>query len=109
MTLAELMQRINQLDGALAIYATPRWASNSDVVVAREPHDGSLPKHAAGKTFLVTVGEARRVIEGRRRLRPGCALSADELAGAVVYYAVYDESEPIGSMASAEIHLSYAV
>lgn len=109
MTLAELMQRLDKLDGTLAIYATPRWSSQSRVVVAHEPQDGSLPDIARGKTFLTTVDRARRVIDGRRRERPGCALTAEELAGAVIYFAIYDESEPIASLESAEIHLSFAV
>lgn len=109
MTLAELIQRIEQLDDRLVIYATPRWQTNSAVVTAREPADGSLPEVARGKTYLCSVREARRVIAKRRSMRPGCALSADELAGAVIYYAVYDESEPIASLESAEIRLPLAI
>lgn len=109
MTLAELIQRFESIDDTFAIYATRPWRPSSEVVVAREPADGSLPELARGKTYLTTVGEARRVIASRRQMRPGCALTAHELAGAVVYFAIYDAPEPLASLESAEIHLSLAV
>lgn len=109
MTLAELIQRLESIDDTLAIYAARPWRPGSAVVAVREPADGGLPELARGKTFLTTVGEARRVIASRREMRPGCALTAHELAGAVVYFAIYDAPEPLASLESAEIHLSLAV
>ncbi len=108
MTLAQLMQRIAGLDDTLSIYAAPRWRSNSPAQVAHEPDDGSLPKSATGKTFLLTVRQAKRVIAMRRALRPDCSLSADELAGVVIYFAIYDEAEPVQSVESAQIRLPVA-
>ena len=109
MTLAELITRLERQDGALAIYATPPWSKDAEVVVVREPEDGSRPEIANGKTFLTTVGQARRAMDARRLLRRGCALTADELAGAVIYYAIYDESEPLASLESAEHSLAAMV
>ncbi len=110
MTLHELIsQRLAQLDDSLVIYAAPKWSAASKVVVAREPADGSLPAIAAGKTYLLTVLQAKRVIAARRHLRPGCAITAQELADAIVYFAIYDVHEPVASLESAEIPLSLAV
>ncbi len=109
MTLAELIQRIDTIDDALAIYAARRWTTNSSTSVLPEPADGSLPEDAQGKTFLTTVAQAKRIIAARRALRPGVEVSADELAGAVIYFAIYDEAEPIPSLESVQIRLPVAV
>jgi hypothetical protein len=109
MTLADLIPSIEQLEDAHAIYAAPRWSPDSEVVVSPEPRDGSLPDCARGKTYLLSVAQAKRVIARRKEVRPDHAWSSEQLAGAIVYYAVYDESEPVASIESAEISLPFAV
>jgi hypothetical protein len=108
MTLADVIRKLHQLSDDLAIYATPRWRPTSRAFSAQEPHDGSVPEHARGMTYLTTVGEAKRVIAQRREQRPDFA-SVDDLCLAIVYYAVYDETEPLASMTSGEINLPIAI
>lgn len=108
MTLADVIRRLDQLEGELCIYAAPRWRASSSAAALREPDDGSLPEHARGMTYLTTVGEARRVVVEQRRRRPDLA-RIDQLCDAVVYYAVYNETNPLASELSADIDLPLAI
>ena len=108
MTLADVIRKLNQLSDELAIYAAPRWRPSSRAFAAHEPQDGSVPEHAKGMTYLTTVGEAKRVIAHRREERPDLA-SIDDLCDAIIYYAVYDETEPLASTESGVIRLLIAI
>jgi hypothetical protein len=115
MTLLELIQELAASDDRasdvhlahhLAIYAAPKWQTNSAVVVLDEPADGSVPPAAQGKTFLTYVTDAKRIVRDRQR---NFAVTAEELARSVLYFAVYDEAEPIPSLEAADSVLPLAV
>lgn len=100
MTLAQLLAEIESQPRSQAIYAAPPWRPSSEAMVLDEPADGSVPDRAVGLTFLTTVREARRAIEERRAFRPDLAETAEEICEAVIYYARYDETEPLPSLSS---------
>jgi hypothetical protein len=109
MILADVIRRLDRLSDEHCIYATPRWSPSSRAIAAREPEDGSTPEHARGMTYLTSVGQAKRVIRERTRHRPDRAVSAEELCAAVIYYAIYDEPEPLPSALSDIIKLPVAI
>jgi hypothetical protein len=109
MILADVIRRLDRLSDEHCIYATPRWSPSSRAIAAREPADGSVPEHARGMTYLTTVGHAKRIIAERKRYRPDLALHADELCAAVIYFAIYDEPEPLPSALSDIIKLPVAI
>ncbi len=111
MNLLELIQRLAAgefgADDDRAIYASPRWSPSSPAVVVEEPRDGSLPLQAAKMTYLTSVIDAHRVISARVASRP--TVEAGELAEAVIYFAIYDETEPLPSIRGVEFRLPVAV
>jgi hypothetical protein len=109
MILADVIRRLDQLSDEHCIYAEPRWSPASRAIAAREPIDGSVPELAKGMTYLTTVGQAKRILRERRRERPDRALVIDELCAAVIYYAIYDEPEPLPSALSDIIKLPVAI
>ncbi|MEZ4446840.1 MAG: hypothetical protein R3B72_47615 [Polyangiaceae bacterium] len=106
MTLAELLERIDTLPSTRAIYATPRWRASSAAVTLDESDREALAQIEGAMTYLTTVGQAKRVIAERRQLRPDLASDIGFLCDAVIYYARYDELEPMASMASGEIRIA---
>jgi hypothetical protein len=68
-----------------------------------------VPELAKGMTYLTTVGEARRVVRERLARRPDLASTVEEVCSAVIYYAVYNETEPLASELSADIKLQLAI
>jgi hypothetical protein len=106
MTLADVIREIERFDADLAIYAAPPWTPRSTALVLAEPGDGSLPELARGMTFVMRIGLARRAIAGRKSWRPDLAITAEQLCDAVLYYARFDEEEPLASALSAEINVS---
>ncbi len=109
MTLADVIQQIDQLDDGLCIYATPRWRAESPVLVAQEPRDGGLPAGAKGMTYLISLRQARRAIAARSAWCPEQELNIRDRCKAVIYYAVYDAPEPRPQAAYTEIELSIAI
>jgi hypothetical protein len=93
-TMIDVVGRLDELDGTLAIYAAPRWRPGSATVVAPEPADGSQPPEAAGMTFLTSVAAARRAVAARSAWLPGRPPSPAEQCEAIIYYAIYDAFEP---------------
>jgi hypothetical protein len=109
MTLADVIRRLDELSDELCIYATPRWSPSSRAIAAREPEDGSLPDGARGMTYLTSVRQTRSLVAERKRYRPDRALTADDLCAAVIYFAIYDEPEPLASALSDVIKLPIAI
>jgi hypothetical protein len=93
-TFADLVAALEELDGALSLYATPRWRAAALAVAVRDPGDGTVPSAAAGMTFLCTVADARRIARQRAAWSPGRPSSIVELCEAIIYYAIYDEAQP---------------
>jgi hypothetical protein len=81
MTLAEVIDRLDDLDGAATIYAERPWAGESRAVVAVEREDGLPPPEAAGLEYFLEVDLAREAAE--------LATSAERLKS-VIYYAEND-------------------
>jgi hypothetical protein len=111
MTLADVIRKLDPFRGSLepmplgdelCIYASPHWSPTSRAAVAREPEDGSVPELATGMTYLTTVGEAKRVIADRRARRPDRVSTIEDVCSAVIYYAIYNETEPLASDMSAD-------
>ncbi len=96
-TLADVIAHLDELDDALTIYAAPRWRAASPTCATWEPADGSLPPSAAGMTFMLDVPTAKRAVAMRRGWRPGRTLSLADKCDAIIYFAIYDESEPLPS------------
>jgi hypothetical protein len=105
MTLADVIRQIDDLEADLAIYAAPRWHAGARALVLREPGDGTVPPEARGMTYVMRVNHARRAIAGRKSWRPDLAITPEQLCDAVLYYARFDEVEPLSSVLSAEIEL----
>lgn len=108
MTLLNIIRQLNEYDDTAVIYARPKWGRSTPAVVAPEPADGGLPPEAAGMSYMLTVQQAKEVAKRRRRGRPDlCAPEA--LCDAIVYFAVYDEVEPLPSFRDARYELATAV
>jgi hypothetical protein len=95
---AEIVDRIDQHDDAHAIYAAPHWSSASRAVVVAEPADGSSPEGVKGMTYLLGVGLAKEIVRAQRALSPGREPSVEAKCRAIIYYAVYDTSEPVTAL-----------
>jgi len=65
MTLIEIVQDLQTLDGESTIYAAAPWSENSTAIVAPEPQAGGLPLEAAnlGLRYFVEVFIARDFLE----------------------------------------------
>ena len=55
MTLAEVVERLEELDADATIYAATPWGADARAVVAVEPDDGSIPPEAAGLEYFLEV------------------------------------------------------
>jgi hypothetical protein len=108
MTLTELMARLGELDDTFVIYAEPPWGPESRAVALRDSHDGVRPADAIG-TFLTSVAQAKRAVAARRSKRPDLMLNNAQACEAVIYFARYDEDEPLASVHSGVIRLPFAV
>lgn len=89
-TLAELIDRLDELDDSLSIYAEPRWRPSSAAALLDEARAAAPP----GTTFLIGVANAKRVARLRAAWAPGRPLSLAEKCEAIVYFAIYDEVQP---------------
>lgn len=68
--LREVVERIEDFDDELTIYAAPEWTPESAVVVAREPEAGGVPPEAAaaGMRYFLEVFLVREVLDGVKQL-----------------------------------------
>lgn len=55
MTLAEVVEQLENLDAAATIYVERPWSGEARAVVAVEPEDGSMPKNAVGLDYFLEV------------------------------------------------------
>lgn len=96
MTLRELVDRLDQLDEELTLYAVggPDASPDSPATAAREPEDGSLPPDAEAMDYLLEVADAQEVIDVWRKWRDGREPTADERCQAIVHYARNDAYLP---------------
>ena len=60
-------------------------------------------------TFMLDVPTAKHAVAMRRGWRPGRLLSLADKCEAIIYFAIYDESEPLPSSFSYEQKLPLAV
>jgi hypothetical protein len=105
MTLAELIRNLDDYGDDLSIFATPRWRPESRAAAISDTDDGSVPMEGRGMTFMTTVRQAKRVLAARAAERPDRVLSDADRCAAVIYYAIYDETEPLASLVSDVIAL----
>lgn len=108
MKLLDIIRQLNDFDDTSVIYARPKWSPSTQAVVAREPDDGTTPPAAAGMTFMLSIRQAKQVVRQRRRGRPDL-YTPETLCEAIVYFAIYDELEPLPSFRDASYELPVAV
>lgn len=91
MKLLELVQQIDDFDEELTIYIEgDSWSGDSEVVVALEPDNGSIPPTAEGKKYFLEVDLVREVLEVWSDWRDGREPTENEMVEAVIYYARND-------------------
>jgi hypothetical protein len=68
--LRDVVERINDFDDELTIYAAPDWTPESAAVVAREPDAGGVPPEAAaaGMRYFLEVFLVKEVLDGLKQL-----------------------------------------
>jgi hypothetical protein len=66
--LRDAVERIEQFDDELTIYAAPDWTAEARVVVGREPDGGGVPLVAAGMHYFLEVFVAKEVLAGLKEL-----------------------------------------
>ncbi len=64
MKLIDIVGRLDEFDEELTIYLKEPWACDSEVLLVREPDDGSVPQEAmsAGMSYFLEVFIARDFI-----------------------------------------------
>jgi hypothetical protein len=61
-TLAEVVEHLEELDADATIFAARPWSANARAVVAVEPDDGSIPPEAAGLEYFLEVDVALEAV-----------------------------------------------
>jgi hypothetical protein len=93
MTLAEILARLDELDGDLTIYTaiSPYARADTDACVARRPSDGTDPEGVTAMGEFLDVAVAREVVEGWKRARPGRSPTMTQVVNAAVHFAIYGD------------------
>jgi hypothetical protein len=96
MTLAQLIERIDQLDADFAIYAAPSWQPSSFAMLLSESdpeknNDAFLASADVRITYLMQVETARDLIAAERAVHNP---SIVELCDLLIYHAIYDAVPP---------------
>lgn len=95
-SLVELLGKIDDLDRDEVIYAVRPWTRQSDAACLAEPDDGSSA--SPGLAYLLEVDLVHDVAEVWSSWRGGRRPTTEELADAVIHYAMHDAYlEPEGT------------
>ena len=96
MTLRELVERLDELDDGLTLYAKGGIGAGADspAVAAFEPEDGSVPPEAAGMSYVLEVLGALEVVEVWSEWRDGREPTTDDMLEAILHYAKNDAYLP---------------
>ncbi len=91
MTLAELLEKIDDFDDCLTIYAERKleWSGNSRAVVCLQSEDGQVNNKALDLSYFLEVNIAKEVIEVWSEWS-GRKPSVEEKCRAVIFYAEND-------------------
>jgi predicted secreted protein len=81
MTLADVIEHLDDLDESATIYAQSPWSAESRAVVAVEPEGGLPPAEAAGLEYFLEVNVARDI---------AALASSAACLDSVIYYAEND-------------------
>lgn len=95
-TLAELLEKIDELDDEATIYAEaqPNWTESSPSFAIVEPIDKPLPADDDPMQYLLEVELAKEVLEAWSECRNGRIPSIHEKCEAVIFYAENDAYLP---------------
>lgn len=96
MTLAELLDDLDHLDGKLTIYAVkdPDWSANSLAVARLESDKDEISDAAHGMSYFLEVYIAREVMEEWADRHDGQEPTIDDKCRAIIYYAENDAYLP---------------
>jgi hypothetical protein len=94
MTLAEIVQRLDDYDDESLIWARARTKADltpdTEAVVAPELEDDGIRWEERGLSYVLEVDLAKEVIEVWRQWHGGAEPSAAQRCAAVIHYAVND-------------------
>jgi hypothetical protein len=88
MTLGEIFNDLDALNGDLCIVARRPWTVTSDAMLVRLGDEGRVPAHVrnAGYEYFIEVGILRDEVYGGR----ASSLNASERSAVAIYYAEHD-------------------
>ncbi|WP_112262448.1 hypothetical protein [Lentzea terrae] len=89
-TLRELLDRLDELDDDVTIYAAKPWTCESAATAAVQHSPEMRAALASGMTYLLEVDLARDVLETWHEWRPGRTATSDDKCAAVIHYAEFD-------------------
>jgi hypothetical protein len=97
MKLIDLVSRLDAVNEKLTIYTPNRKKATptSDVVLAYQPEDGTVPDAAAGMQYFLEVSVAKEAVEVWSEWRGSHRPTPNEAADAIIYYAKYDAFLPV--------------